>query len=462
MILLIPFQSFISTPNAGGYVDPSCHVYVHIFPHASTITIKGQTFTRQNPDGTYYPGDAFDFGILISWTKNCWSIYPKPIQAEGLTLGTIQTGPVSSDGQGNYHYYEYGHAEIGTTTDSAYLSQVVAAFGIVCGIDKCYKGYTAGSDSYSPPIIKPQVTVALKFENFTDRDGYKMRNGDGTYYTWDGINVVFDPHYKWKDQRFGTIDAHTDSQSDIQLIGKYECHQRNCPHTFSKPAIEPWSYNFGYEEGHTAYNSTTLDDIHRHVFSYHTTVYNLGRKIGEGNNSTTALVVQYRPVYTNYPYAVLKDGSSWWGFGKSPAVALHYFGSVGGGQDDGSATIHPDRRSKINSFAYASFAYRILVPIPLNESMTWSGSYPASFVDGNFSYHDNSLQPGRKSAMFTKAGYGKIIFNHPILYTILKTRYDNSTITNTLQSANFAGFDTYNLTKYYFGYPLRIQVSRQL
>ncbi|MGI0061389.1 MAG: hypothetical protein ACREBA_02935, partial [Nitrosotalea sp.] len=452
MILLI-VSSFIRLPDANGFVDASCHVSVHISPHASKITIKGQTFTRQNPDGTYYPGDAFDFGILVSWTQNCWSIYPKPIQAGGLTLGAIQTGPVSYDGQGNGNYYEYGHAEIGTTVTSARISQTVVAVGLVCGLYKCSKGYTSGGDSYQPPIIRPQVTIALKFENFTDRDGYKMRNGDGTYYVWDGINIVFDPHYKWKNERFGTIDAHTDSRSDIQLIGNYECHQRNCPYTFSNSAIEPWSYNFEYEEGHTAYNSTTPVDIHRHIFSYHTTVYNLGRKIGEGENSTAALVVQYAPVYVNYPYAVLKDGSSWWGFGKSPAVALHYYGSMGGGQDDGSDVIHPDRRSKINSFAYTSFAYRILTPVPLNESMTWSGSYPADVVDGNFSYHDDSLQSGKDSAMFVQAGYGKIIFNHPILYTILKTRYDNSTIINSLQSANFAGYDKYDLTKYYFGYP---------
>jgi hypothetical protein len=452
ILLVVPF-SFISIPNVNGLVGSSCNVYVHIFPHASQITIKGETFTRQNPDGTYYSGDAFDFGILVSWTKNCWSIYPKSIQASGLILGTIQTGPISYDDQGNGHYYEYGHAEIGTTTSSAHLSQVVVAFGLVCGLDKCYKGYTSGRDSYTPPMIKLQVTIALKFENFTDRGGYKMRNGDGTYYTWDGINIVFDPNYKWKNERFGTIDTHTDSRSDIQLIGKYECHQRNCPYTFSKPAIEQWSYNFGYEEGHTAYNSTTISDIHRHIFWYHTTVYNLGRKIGEGDNSTTALVVQYKPVYKNYPYAVLKGSSSWWGFGKKPAVALHYYGSIGGGQDDGSDTIHPDRRSRINSFVYTSFAYKILTPVPLNESMVWSGSYNANFVDKNFSYHDDALQSGRDSAMFVQAGYGKIIFNHPILYTILKTRYDNSTIINTLQSVNFAGFDTYNLTRYHFGYP---------
>ncbi|SRR5579875_1108417 len=452
MILLI-LTTFLSIPSANGYVDASCHVSVQITAHPSTIQVNGSTFTRANPDGTYYPGDAFDFSILISWTQNCWHLYPKPIQSGGVTVSNVQVGPTSYDGQGNGHYYEYGHAEIATTASSAYVSQVVEAFGLVCGIDKCYKGYTSGYGYYSPTIIEPQVTVALKFENLTDRDGYKMRNQDGTYYVWDGINIVFDPRYQWKMERFGTIDSHTDSSSNIALIGNYECHKRSCPYTFSNGIIEPWSYTFEYEEGHTAYNSTSSGDIHRHLFQYHTTVYNLGRKIGEGSNSTSALVVQYDPVYVNYPYTVLKDTSSWWGFGKSPAVALHYYGSIGGGEDDGSAVIHQDRRSKINSFEYTSFAYRILTPRPLNETMTWLGSYPANFIDGNFSYHDDSLQAGKNSAMFVHAGYGKIVFNDPILYAILKTRYDNSTLTNTLQSSNFAGYDIYNLTNYTFSYP---------
>lgn len=452
LLALLVVAPLLSVPDAIGYVDASCHVSVQITPHPSTIIMMGHDLTRQNPDGTYYPGDAFDFGILVSWTQNCWHLYPQPIQSAGLVVGKIQQGPTSCDYSGCY-YYEYGHAEIATTAGSARISQSVGAFGLVCDIFKCHKGYTSGSGSYIPQIIQPQVTILLRLENLTDRLGYTMRNGDGTYYVWDGINIVFDPGYKWKTERFGTIDAHTESASDMSLIGKYECHKKSCSHTFSAPAIEPWNYNFGYEEGHTAYNSTSLGDIHRHLFEYHTVVYNLGRKIGEGSGSITALVVRYDPIYVNYPYTVLKDTSSWWGFGKSPAVALHYYGSVGGGQDDGLALVHPDRRSKINSFAYEIFAYRILTPVPLNESMTWQASFPAIFSYGNLSYHDDALQPGSDSAMFVHAGYGKIVFTNPILHTILKTRYDNSTIINTLQSSGFAGYRTYNLTRYVFSYP---------
>jgi hypothetical protein len=461
LLSIILFSSFSSTvpltSNASAFVVPNCSVTVTPTATPSKITIKGEQLTRANPDGTYYPGDAFEFQIQVSWTRWCITIYPHGIIGDGLTLGGIQRGPTTCDDQGDCGFVEYGHAEIGISTYGASLHQVVGAYGYLCDWipdqgGTCHMGTTSGYGVYTPTIIKPKVYIKLRFENFTDRDRFKMRNTDGTYYVWDGINTIFNPDYKWKDARFRTLDTKTVSRSDISQIGFYECHERNCPHTFSVPAIKPWSYSFGYEEGHAAFNSTSLGDIHRHTFYYHTDLYNLGRKIGEGDNSTTALVVRYKPVYTSYGYTILKD-NHWWGFGNRPGVALHYLGSMGGGPDDQGEIIHKLRRSKINAFSYTSYAYRVLTEIPLNDTMSWSESRPANFVDENFTYQDDSLQPGNKMAMFVKSGYGEIIFAHPILGTILKTRYDNSTIINTLQSANFAGYDTTNVTKYTYGYP---------
>lgn len=435
------------------YADPSCQVAVKFSPKASTAEEGSRVVPRQNPDGTYYPGDAFDFTVLVSWTRNCWQVYPQQITPSGLELSGLSRGPTYYDDQQDGHFYESGHAEIGTGSFSASVSQVVRAFGLVCDIYKCSKGYTSAKGSYAPVITRPEATVGIWFENFTDRDGYKMRNSDGTYYVWDGINLVYLPDYKWKAAREGTIDARTGVESDLPAIGRFECHMDLCPYTFRDAAITPWSYHFSYEEGHAAYNSTSRGYTGPHIFSFHTVIYNMGRRIGDGTNSTSALVVQYRPVFASYPYLVLKDTSSWWGFGKTPAVALHYYGSEGGGRGDGAGTVHGERRSKINGFAYKSFAYRVLAPVPLNESLTWAGAYQAEFSDGNLTYHDDSLQPGSGSAMFVHSGYGKLVFYHPILHTILETRYDNSSITNTLQSSDFAGYGTYNLTRYHFSYP---------
>src|SRR5579875_2185606 len=49
------------------YVDPSCQVSVQFTPRESSVEVGTRLVPRQNPDGTYYPGDAFDFGVLVSW-----------------------------------------------------------------------------------------------------------------------------------------------------------------------------------------------------------------------------------------------------------------------------------------------------------------------------------------------------------------------------------------------------------
>ncbi len=434
---------------------PGCKVWLDIH----TTPSKYNGLPRSNPDGTFYPGDAFDFAITVHWNSWCWSIKPKSINADGLQISQIQISPISSGGGQSFGYTESGHAEIGIGSSAATLSQVVFGYGLICSFNPqtggtCFRGSTAGSTSYSPPMISPKVTIDLTKQNLTDTDNFIMRNLDGTYYIWDGINIVFNPQYQWKHQRVGTISAHTTYSSDMYLQKDFECQKKSCSDTLLYSRAKPWTFSYEYAQGQTNWVPETSSDIKKHTFTYKTTVYNLGRLIGQSQFAKTdALVVKYDPVYnSSYGYTVLKDGQ-WWGFANRPAVAMHYLGSKGGGQDDANPRVHEYRRSKINSFSYTSYAYKILTPVPLNVTMTWSESHSANFIDDNFTYHDDSLQSGKNSAMFVKSGYGNIIFQHPILFTILKTRYDNSTIINTLQSVNFAGLDKLDLSKYYFGYP---------
>lgn len=453
LISLILFSPLIQISSADLFI-PGCKVWLNI----QTTPSKYDGLSRSNPDGTFYPGDAFDFSITVNWNSWCWSIKPKSINADGLQISQIQVSSVSKVGQ-SFAYTESGHAEIGIRTSMATLSQVVSGYGLICSFNPqaggtCFRGTTAGSILYSPPIISPKITIDLTKQNLTDIDSFMMRNLDGTYYVWDGINMVFNPNYQWKNQRVGTVSAHTTYSSDISLQKDFECQKRYCSNTLLYSRTKPWTFSYEYAQGQTNWVPETSSDIKKHTFTYKTTVYNLGRLIGQSQfTRTDALVVKYDPVYnSSYGYTVLKD-DQWWGFGNRPAVVMHYLGSKGGGQDDPDQGIHELRRSKINSFSYNSYAYKILTPIPLNDTMTWSESHYANFVDDNFTYRDNSLQSGKNTAMFIKSGYGSIIFHHPILFTILKTRYDNSTIINTLQSSNFAGLDNLDLSKYYFGYP---------
>jgi hypothetical protein len=55
--------------------------------------------------------------------------------------------------------------------------------------------------------------------------------------------------------------------------------------------------------------------------------------------------------------------------------------------------------------------------------------------------------------MFVKAGYGKVIFSYPILGTMLKERFHDVTIDNSLQSVHFGGREISNVTDYHYIYP---------
>jgi len=451
LALLLLIFSF-AIPAYADMAIPGCKVWMDIH----TVPSKYDGLSRDNPDGTFYPGDAFDFSINVNWNSWCWSIIPKPIHATGLQISNLQISPIVFSSQ-SFAYEESGHAEVGLSS-SASLSQIISGYGLICNFNSntggtCSRGIIGGSVSYSPSIITPHISIDLTKQNLTDSDGFMMRNIDGTYYVWDGINIVFKPNYQWENQRVGTISAHTIYTSDLVLQKDFECQKNSCTDTLIYSRANPWTYSYKYAQGQTNWVPQS-SDIKKHYFTYKTILYNLGRKIGESQfTQTDALVVKYDPIYdASYGYAVLRD-NQWWGFGDRPAVAIHYLGSKGGGPDDYGQIIHESRRSKINSFSYNSFAYDILSVIPLNETMTWSESQPANITDGNFTYYDNSLQSGKNIAMFVREGYGSIIFKHPILFTILKTRYDNSTIINTLESTNFAGIERLDLSKYYFGYP---------
>ena len=137
-------------------------------------------------------------------------------------------------------------------------------------------------------------------------------------------------------------------------------------------------------------------------------------------------------------------------------MALHYLGSEGGGPDD-TLGVHKYRRSKINGFAYRGYAYDPIKRIDLNQTLSWSSAEPVWPQDSDRCSTDRNPDPvfvsAGSSAMFVREGYGKIYFSYPILRTILKERFHDVTVNNTLQSIHFGGEDTTNVTSYHYVYP---------
>lgn len=517
LILSMAFIFSITTVNgmesaearhySGGTTVP-CEITIrtNILP----VYYSGLSSPRNNPDRTYYPGDAFHFIIQYAGSSTCRNFTVHPLQSSGgLTVtGHPETNYESPQSVTSFENTVQqlcknagvntgcvsGHAEISITQNELNqihcttnaktkskvcdkienkISLTVSGQKKVCttikGKLKCFWVTVSRTASFAPSILNPNISITVTKENLTDSDGYTIRNLDGTYYLWDAINVIHWPVYKWQNERGGTLETVTTKKYDLTNEKEFECQKKSagtCDYTLEHSHIAPWNKVFDHGAGLTIYNATSEKDLGSHSFQYRIDLFNIGRYLNTVSGSTDALVVKYEPVYQNYAYNMLED-NHWWAYGNRPAVALHYYGSNGGGPDD-SAGIHEFRRSKLNGFDYSGYAFDPINKVVLSETMSWDSAEPimlrmVSFEDRcnkemvfdprSFEVEGDKTSNNKDSAMFVKSGYGKIIFSYPILRTILKERFHDVTIDNSLQSVHFGGREISNVTDYHYIYP---------
>lgn len=427
-------------------------------------------FVRNNPDKTFYPGDGFGYIFVYGWAgdpSKCRNFSICPILSKNISPGS--SGPCELQKQNTLAkkaskngkaWSSSGVAEISAEQNLSghYISLQVNAERWGCHFPKkapraCGWDMISASGSYSPSVIKSSVGISLLQEYLNDIDGYKSGNLDHTYYLWDAVNIVHNPIYKWKEERLGTLSVKITKQHDLKLETSFQCESDRCIHTLVHPGFEPWQKQYEYGSGTTIYNATKEGDISRHAITYKIELYNLGRPIHKSENKTEPLIVVYDPIYESYPYLVLKD-EYWWSWGNRQGIALEYKGSMGGGPDD-TAKIHQERRSKINSYSYSGFAFDPILQKSLNQTFLWDGAGAASLAQkcADSKTDHTAFESKSETAMFTKAGFGKIAFSWPIVKTMLEKRYLNATIQNILQSAGFAGFGNKDLTEYTYQYP---------
>lgn len=437
-----------------------------------TIITKSYSngYVRNNPDGSFYPGDGFGYVFVYGWvgdSSKCRNLTVCPITSKNIMPGNSQSCQIqklktlSKKASKNANVWsEFGIAEISADQNAFdhYIQLQVNAERWGCHFPKnaprtCGWASISTAGTFSPTVIKPLLDVNLSQEYLNDSDGYRSGNLDRTYYLWDAINIVHNPIYQWKKERVGTLSVKVTKLHELELEKEFQCESTQCNHVLSLDGFEPWLRQYQYGSGSTVYNATKELDLRKHAIIYKIGLYNLGKLIHTSQNKTEQLVVVYEPVYQSYPYLILKDGH-WWSWGNRHGVALQYKGSVGGGIDD-TAEIHQNRRSKINSYKYFGYAFDPILPKALNQNFSWN---KASQIDLKQNCADvvfdlGSFETNDNSAMFVKGGYGKITFSWPILKSMLEKRYINATIENTLQSKNFAGFALKNLTKYSYQYP---------
>lgn len=430
------------------YAADDCWVSVPI----DTIPVSFNGYIRNNPDGSYFAGDAFNFTVSFNYGGGgvCSSPSLSVYTSEGLSITTCDSF--------NAGGCVKGHVEV--STGAKISDHFLYADGSIshrhCTLKFCWWHTHSASNSYTARVIDPKPTLALRIVNMTDADGYRMRNLDESYYLQDAIAVRHEVDYLFKNDRIGTIEPITTKTFVIsKKEAEFDCKSGIlCSYTLVNPAITPFSdtYNYGY--GITLYNGTSSIDYGNQIFNYQTKLYNIGQEF-TGNtvtNSTSALVVKYQPKYDVYPYIILKDEDQW-SYGKRLAIAAHYVGSEGGAKDD-TFGIHEQRRSKINNYTYVAYAYNVTesVPITKDENGT-SIILKWQFTD--------SLDPAEalgstdqgKHAMFVKTGYAKLVLDYPVKDYITKTRLENVTLDGVFVSKRFAGNENTNLFNLNYTYP---------
>ena len=351
------------------------------------------------------------------------------------------------------------------------MQQKVTGVKKVCGKDAgggtvCNNIPIVRTITLKPEILMPKLDIILTKEILEDSDGYDARNLDGTYYVWDPITIHHIPELKWKNNRDNTIRFDVKKIPDLAIENKLDCHRNSCSLELENPRTITSVWNIGNGDGLTIYNATGTSDLGLNNLAYNITAYNGDAFLVWTYNFTDVLVVRYDPEYSQYPYSALSDDNRT-SYENRAAVALHYFGSLGGGPDDIKA-LHEDRRSKINDYAYAGVGYDPWTPVFFNDTLHWSEAPDVGILDEHsiVSEGKHAILSGNTgtvpceshgdTAMLVRAGYCKIYFDYPILDTVLDStgpRYENATLFNTLISSHFAGWDRKYLAGYEYRFP---------
>ncbi|MGI9567815.1 MAG: hypothetical protein ACR2LL_12495 [Nitrosopumilus sp.] len=471
-------------------IKERCFVHVQIDVYSS----HHGSFHRNNPDKTFYPGDAFDYQIQ-TWKDGCGDFWqPCPIQS--TPNNTVPNGgPCFKGGaKGPDNDAGIGVIDPGYAAGAVSLSKQAFAEQRVChktedGWDCDWVTITARA-TQGIPMRLPNLTVDMWTvgEEFTEDDEYISRNLDESYYVWDAINVVHNPLYEFKNDRVGTIFIEYEKIHDpLALEDEFLCDTAFCVNTMTIPGFKPWTQSFDYGSGNTVFNATSLDDIGEHEIIYIARLYNIAPQIDEFTQSIDELVVEYFPIYDSYVYPVLSDDEKL-AFDDRIGYALHYFGSEStDANPDDDIGIHEDRRSKINDYFYSTwgadpweydfidgtvgfseFSNEIVLiwdeahhvgiitnEVPVGKSEEIAGDLIPSEFPAIIPYEVGE----HGTANFLKAGYGKIKFDYPGLLDVVLDpvqkipRYENATVFNTLQSSKFAGHDVTHLTFEEYMYP---------
>ena len=225
---------------------------------------------RNNPDSTFYPGDAFRYetsvtknGCIPNSLKGCKldssATLIAPKNNLGCSAGDAATWGGTSDGGTVVVIPTYAGGGIWIEKEGFALQKVCHTDSdgdTTCTSVPVYTGVNLPVPGRVPNLSLDKWTVG---EEFTDDELYLSRNLDETYYVWDAINVVHNPSYLFKNDRVGTIFVEYEKiHEPLNLEDEFTCDAALCVNTMSLSGFEDWTREFDYGGGNTIFNATSI------------------------------------------------------------------------------------------------------------------------------------------------------------------------------------------------------------
>ena len=433
---------FSSSPSSIIY---PCNVYASIT--VNSISYNGGD--RNNPDGTFYPGDAFTYVITTWYTANlhCDFFQPCPLHPSSHTSLKQSCMP---------HRFLYDsdfviYGDLGSKSNSGTFQIPIDATNsnVSSIIKKAYvKGYSCfkherwqcGWTTYQTTIsFKPklvdasQFQINIEFVTLQDSDGYDSRNLDDTFYPHDPIVSQHTISYPWKNERLKTLFVSLRASAEpLKTEHEFRCATRDCPHTVSFNNYTLSTRHYHYADGYTIHNATSYDLLGIHDIVHTASIQNIQQILWKIQSNEAVHVVKYNPKFKSYPFISFIDGHQYADENRF-GIALKYIGVL----DDGQ--IYSERRSKINNVHSVSYGlYNTQIHILSNlKNNSWIGSTPFNFPNNESSNH---FVHSATSGMFYYDGYAIIYYTADnIREQLQRTEYSNVTIPSTLSSLDFAG-----------------------
>ncbi len=327
-----------------------------------------------------------------------------------------------------------------------------------------------------PDVLDPKFDILFKYPALLDSDALPAKNNDGTYYTDDPAAVVRYPDVLWAEERWPliTFTEHDLSLSRfIQNHFSHDCDDARCLVNMTYPGIyhqNPISYVNGY--GSDVFSIHNTARIGEYIPTYNMSMYNLGDEVASDVSSGYLLFVKYLPVLSAiHSWSNLDDGGNT-SLENRNALGIQYDGSIGGGPNDGTESLHPQRRAKLNHISYnasLSDGFQTVIAESYNGTITnvndiqnmsiypsVSQLIPAHLALSGESYQGESLMSplyNNTAIVFYSQGHSRILIASDLPEELVDDGFVGVAVNHTLSSVDFAGIPTTHLGNHTYQYP---------